>query len=97
MYLEFKPSDNITTGTLNQSLNPFKIYPNPASDIVNISNSQGEYSTISIVLYDNIGRKVKTIKGVNRFSTEGLENGLYQMVIFEGDELLLNQKLLISK
>lgn len=55
----------------NNSNTLFAIYPNPASNFVTINYVLKNTETISLVIYDSYGRKIKTIKSTN------LQSGIY--------------------
>jgi len=71
----------------------FDIYPNPASETVNISFEQYEASEINVVIYNMIGEQVKnlTISGDwlqsssdQSFNVSDLKEGMYIMKIKTG-------------
>ncbi|MBT7826984.1 MAG: T9SS type A sorting domain-containing protein [Bacteroidetes bacterium] len=75
----------------------FRIFPNPAQDILNIEVDRLENSDIS--LFDVSGRKVLNTK-INNFSNQidisGLSNGFYSIEILSGN-VRIYEKVLIVK
>ncbi len=74
-------STNIISVNENHSAE-FRIYPNPASDIINIT---GESALYKVILYNSTGQKVmeQTASGESacRLSTTALKAGLYIMEV----------------
>ena len=72
--------DNTTLSTLDLEKTLIKVYPNPFSNVINISELVDE-----VKIYDNIGRLVKLYKNTNNIQTFELQNGLYIVhVLVEG-------------
>ena len=78
-------TEKITVGTTY-----FKIYPNPASDYINIEYNLNNSETVEIMLYDNNGKLVyklqnKTIHEAGIYSIQltgiALPNGIYHCVL----------------
>lgn len=95
--------DNLNAGDLNTAVNEYKsspkvlhIYPNPATDLVNIQ--QPITNTAQITIYDQAGRIVSTQSltyGNSSINTANLANGIYWLVLqTEGNTF--NQKLIIQ-
>jgi PKD repeat protein len=62
-------------------LSPFKIYPNPTKDIINIE--VGNTENYSVTLYSILGQKVKSFDKIinNRISLSEIERGTYFLEI----------------
>ena len=79
IYKFFIGQENIPTGidsNLNENLS---IYPNPATDIININANDNS----EIAIFNATGKEVKRInteKGINAISVSDLPNGLYFIV-----------------
>lgn len=75
-----------------------KVYPNPASDIVNIQlNTIADYS---ITLYNILGQRVKTSTSTQttntvRINTKDLDNGIYILKIDNGSSEI-SKKIIVS-
>jgi hypothetical protein len=69
--------NEISSSILNTNL---KVYPNPASDILNISLSNINFKNSNIVVYNVSGMEVSksTMNGANaQLNIESLSNGVY--------------------
>lgn len=74
----------------------FKIFPNPASDVLHIEIPYQEISQIRI--YNVLGNKVKEISDFTEFiSTENLNDGLYEVVVYFKNGEITSKKLVIQK
>lgn len=68
-------------------------FPNPTSDICRIEFEMSEPALITIALYDEEGKKIKTLihdiakkgKNIFSFSTAPLSSGIYRVVISKAD------------
>lgn len=81
--------DNIST----------KLYPNPASDILNLDIENSDNKLLTVNIYNAIGTLVKTLrisKGNNQIDVSGFINGVYLMTL-NSDNFSKNQKLVINK
>lgn len=75
----------------------FTVYPNPASEVININASKSLNATISIV--DLTGKVVKTssMNGLTTaVNTSGLNNGIYYVTITDGTSIA-TEKVVIKK
>ena len=88
-------------GLDNLQLNNFstKLYPNPASDIINleINNTNKEVFTLNI--YNIMGSLVKTEttnQNYNQINVADLNNGIY-LIEIKSNDLITKQKLVIQK
>jgi hypothetical protein len=75
----------------------FSVYPNPASEVININSSKMLNATISLT--DLTGKVVKTstINGLTAsVNTSGLNNGIYYVTITNGNSTS-TQKVVITK
>ena len=77
-------------------------FPNPTRDFVNLNFSLEESGPIQIQIYDISGRLVKVLyndvakKGSNllTFSTQPLQRGMYIIVIRNGDDMIIQEKVI---
>lgn len=80
-----------------RKLGQVSIFPNPvqAGSFVQLSDVSG---TIQIRIADQSGRVVKQLNQVmvNRFSTEGLSKGIYQVQVFDQTGAANTQKLIVQ-
>ena len=75
----------------------FSVYPNPASEVININSNKMLNATVS--LSDLTGKVVKTstINGLTAsVNTSGLNNGIYYVTITDGNSSS-TQKVVITK
>ena len=95
--IAFKVGENGTLSTFN-SFNPFtgfSIYPNPASDILNIS-ILNEFELLSIQLIDINGKLIKQFQVNERqLGISNIPNGQYFLKI-EYDNGFITEKLIIK-
>lgn len=69
-----------------------QIYPNPASDYINISTT----STIqSVEMFDVLGKKVKYLKNSNKVDARSLQSGIYIVKIYT-DKGNIAKKILVE-
>ena len=61
-------------GVDNISLNTIRLHPNPTSDIINIS---GNFSELSFIVYDLLGKKIFKGNTSRIIDTSKLEKGIY--------------------
>ena len=66
---------------------PIIVYPNPANGVLHLDASESALQEGSVVLYDLLGRAVKTVDFSQRITLdlEGLSRGLYVLTV-EGDQ-----------
>ncbi|MGB4958660.1 MAG: clostripain-related cysteine peptidase, partial [Saprospiraceae bacterium] len=78
--------------------NNFKIYPNPASDIISVSFNEFDGSSFQLNVYDLNGQKVLTKVLVDQVSNVpvALNSGMYLIEIVSKDRRIID-KLIISK
>jgi hypothetical protein len=76
----------------------FIIYPNPANDIITISNSSKSKVTF-IELFDMTGKQIAFLNPIhnNTFNITSITEGFYIVKLYSGNELLKTQKLIISR
>ena len=70
------------------SLNNLNIYPNPTSDIINIS---GDFSDLSFTIYDLLGKKIDQGKAVNIINISLLKDGVYLIEFSTGNKKTLRK------
>jgi len=58
--------------------NDFEIYPNPASEFLNIKSQSGNYN---YSIYNSLGQKVNATLSENKFDISNLSNGIYFLKI----------------
>lgn len=66
----------VTVGSAKQSMAEWKAYPNPSSDYVQLTNSEGAVPEF-IELLDATGRKVSAVIQNNRMDCHGYAPGIY--------------------
>ncbi|HLG34479.1 MAG TPA: T9SS type A sorting domain-containing protein [Bacteroidia bacterium] len=102
-YDDFGPEEEGRMDAAKSSAeNYIHIYPNPASDEINISYSLEESDNAVFLLTDLLGREVMNKKlssneKLLKISTVSLEQGIYFVCLKVNDESIGNQKLLIIK
>jgi hypothetical protein len=85
-------------GELNTK-NEFRIYPNPADQMINVIYSGDGIRDIRIIIFNHLGQMVRTKemkanKGSNAFeiNVEDLTNGLYFIKLQSGNDLLMKKQ-----
>lgn len=81
------------TGVVNNQIINFNIYPNPASDILNIDYN-GEYTNINIV--DITGKTVITSAVISKVDITSLSSGIYFVSVLDNTQTLSINKFLIK-
>lgn len=106
LYIRFIHSTNVCTlgvDDINKNM-IYSVYPNPASDFVNVSFDGFDRSTgnYSLSLIDMLGQQVSLtrISDLDQrysLSTASLTEGVYFVTLKQGSEILRTQKLLIKR
>lgn len=93
----------VNSTSINNMLIGYKVYPNPTSDIVNISFSTVPSSEVGIKVYNFLGQEVLRHGENNRggffqktLDVSQLENGVYFITVFIGKEKALSTKFIKS-
>lgn len=87
--------DGTATSINTMLVQPIKIWPNPATDVVNITTKGNNPINISII--DNMGKMVSTYNNISTsISVNGLPAGLYYLIITSGHKAGYAQKLIIQ-
>ncbi len=78
-----------------RSSNLFAIYPNPTNDRINIDISKAERCNIDIIVFDNLGRKLKQVTtlhdGVISFSLKDYPIGVYFIKVFYNNKVFTSK------
>lgn len=95
----YKIIDSTPAGVTNYNSSMFAVYPNPASDVVNIHNKQGNYAS-QVAVYDLSGKLLinKALDDVdtNSIDAANLPSGLYMMAVTDSHGSKYNYKLSIK-
>ncbi len=79
------------------------IYPNPASNVINIAWENINEKNVSVELYNSIGQLVKsqnvntTIEDITQLETTDLEDGLYFMQVLVDGKMYKTSSIIITK
>lgn len=113
LYVRFWSFDNAQTGTFNicatdittlsiddVSVNNFKLYPNPAKDIINIKLKLNINDKIDVNIYNIQGKLVLNttkalINNKSQIDIASLKSGMYFLKIFDGEKQL-TKKLMVN-
>jgi hypothetical protein len=68
-----------------------KVYPNPATDIVNVSSNK---KIENITVIDMTGKKVQSFKAGNQINVSSLAKGIYILQVYYGEGAVENTKLI---
>ncbi len=99
--MEVETADEIDTkiSTIGATKAEIKIYPNPASDYLNIDLMDRVSEITKIEIYNSMGQRVQTINSIEssmiRFDITNLENGIY-FVRFESTQENMESKIFIK-
>jgi len=80
------------------------VYPNPATDAVNIEYFIENIASVSLKVYDVLGNEVMTLKdGINeqgklniKWETKGIQSGIYYLIIDNGINIVSQRIVLIK-
>ena len=86
LYIDDIEINEASTTSLNEKENDIIIFPNPATNILNID---GAYSSVNI--YNSFGQLVITSKVKDKIDTKSLSNGIYFI------KLLIENKTIVKK
>ena len=78
MYVDKINIQSSSAGIEDNNVNSFNVYPNPATDFVNVSFVNAENVTVTLI--NAVGQTVKVYNNVNtntQLSLEGLASGVY--------------------
>lgn len=83
----------------DQFINTFKLYPNPAKDMVTFSFGNN-YTAKQIIFYNVQGKVIKTIENFDsslfQFSTKNLDKGLYIVEVLNANNNSTFKKLILN-
>lgn len=90
-------SSMVLTGSNDKESLSANIYPNPATDFINIQWT-GNQQIMNIELYDITGRKLlnERIENNSRLSLTGFHKGVYLMNILDDDKITHSQKIYLK-
>ena len=72
--------------------NSFEVYPNPASDVVNIKFNDATNAQISVLSLSGKEVMTSTVNGTQTsFSTNGLSNGVYMIKVSNGTDVQITK------
>ncbi|SEQ97109.1 Por secretion system C-terminal sorting domain-containing protein [Hyunsoonleella jejuensis] len=71
----------------------FKVYPNPAKDVINISS---KFSIENIQLFNVLGHKVLEVSKTHQLNIENLKSGVYLLKVFN-DNNTATRRIVIQK
>ncbi len=92
--VSFVVTESMALGTdENVSIN---IYPNPASDLLQIENIESE-SDLFISVYSLKGERVLKTEDKIKVDLSGLSEGIYFLNLIQGSELIYSTKLVIAR
>ncbi len=80
------------TGIENTEMSDVKVYPNPATHILNVTGDIKQ-----VTMYNSLGQIVNTRLFNNQIDVSSLVNGIYHMVITTGDDKQIVEKVIIAK
>ena len=91
------PSTSIREVSIDEA--EFSVYPNPASEFVNVSYKLLNESEVSLEMYDMLGQRVRIqdegflYEGTYNveFPVNELESGMYLLIINTGDSQIANK------
>ncbi len=78
MYIDKINIQDASSGIEDNNTNNFNVYPNPTTDVINVTFANAQNVTVSLV--NSVGQTVRVFNNVNTnavLSLEGLANGMY--------------------
>lgn len=87
-----EPACDMITGIEQHAIDGVRVYPNPASHILNI-----EGNVNSITMYNSFGQAVKAAMFNNQINVSSLTNGVYSLVIDTNDGRKVIEKVVIAR
>ena len=88
----FKFSGNLALGVSDNAVKSnLKVYPNPATDIVNVSSNK---KIENVTVMDMTGKKVQSFKAGNQINVSSLAKGTYILQVYYGEGAVENTKLI---
>ncbi|MEO1030959.1 MAG: T9SS type A sorting domain-containing protein [Bacteroidota bacterium] len=97
----FNYSDEITVSdatlsTIDQQVNTFKLYPNPASTVLHIESNL-DTSDLSVEIYSLLGSKVMTAElGSSGVDVSQLTKGLYLVRVISDHKVMTTRRIIIK-
>jgi len=99
-----QPQATLSTSEFINNID-FKLYPNPAKNLINIQFEANEYQNIKIEIYDFIGKKiasknehlVNTKNSTIKIDLDNIQNGIYICKIFADNKLKTTEKIIVKK
>ncbi|MBA3683407.1 MAG: T9SS type A sorting domain-containing protein [Bacteroidetes bacterium] len=85
----------ITSLNKNKNNALISIYPNPATDILNIDIEGGKFD--GIIICDVLGNRVGQYSFSEQINISHLNNGVYSLKVFKNQNEIFNAKFIISK
>jgi len=78
----------------HQINNKFVVYPNPVSDRLYVKSRVNKLNQARVRIVNSFGQTVKKASNLNRFiNLSGLPEGLYVVVVYDGNKVLYRQKI----
>ncbi|MBK6523345.1 MAG: T9SS type A sorting domain-containing protein [Sphingobacteriaceae bacterium] len=77
----------------------FEIYPNPASDVLNITFKSTSLASKKLEVYDIAGRNIlgADFRSTTKINTSTLQNGTYLIHVIEDSKLVGTKKFVIIR
>lgn len=97
-------SFDLTTGielVPNTSSSHIKLYPNPASNVINIENTKPTNSKIKISISNSLGKTIMEMEnlidhGNHSVDISGLDGGIYTLTISRKKKIVTTQKFIVN-
>jgi len=90
------PNDGVVTGRVVAG--DLELFPNPASDYINVKLNYKAIDNVTVRIYSSLGQLVyeKSMGGVNNemINVNALTSGLYHLVVSNQDEIINTEKFL---
>ena len=84
----FFENNSSSSNSSNYFSDKIKIYPNPATDIINIESN---YNINSIEIVDNMGRLIMKKDSCNKLNISELESGTYSVYLYNGNQKIIKR------
>ena len=84
----FFENNSSSTNSSNYFSDKINIYPNPATDIINIESN---CNINSIEIVDNMGRLIMEKEGCNKLIISELKSGTYSIYLYTGNKKIIKR------
>jgi Arylsulfotransferase (ASST)/Secretion system C-terminal sorting domain len=93
---EFEYS-SVTGLNASKEKDKFIVYPNPSTGLINIKGLENYVEMMELTVTDHTGKELMKTSSVRNIDMSGFANGIYFLSVKEGQQVLMNKKVVILK